>query len=93
MAKKLDVSTYRTFYVSRLYNSTKFLVQGTPKELINALGSVMKKGNYQPPIELTFMSGKVKQEKISFKKLKQFASYGGGTKLTPSGKKFVKTYL
>ena len=93
MAKKLDVSRYRTFYVSRLYNSTKFLLQGTPKDLINALGNVMDKGNYQPPIELIFMSGKIKQEKISFKKLKQYASYKGGTKLTAKGKKFVKTYL
>ena len=53
----------------------------------------MDKGNYQPPIELDFMSGKIKQEKISFKKLKQYASYNGGTKLTAKGKKFVKTYL
>jgi hypothetical protein len=92
MAKKFKVDTYRTFYVSRLYNSTKFLIQGTPKDLINALGSVMTKGNYQPPIELIFMSGKIKQEKITFKKLKQYASYSGG-KLTSAGKKFVKVYL
>jgi hypothetical protein len=92
MPKKFKVDTYRTFYVSRLYNSTKFLVQGTPKDLINALGSVMKKGNYQPPIELIFQSGKIKLEKISFKKLKQYASYSGG-KLTASGKKFKEVYL
>tara|TARA_R100001086_G_scaffold122768_1_gene63167 strand:+ start:487 stop:768 length:282 start_codon:yes stop_codon:yes gene_type:complete len=93
MAKKLDVSRFRTYYVSRLYNSTRFLVQGTPKDLINALASVMDKGNYQPPIELEFYSGKIKQKKITFKELRQFASFKGGTKLTAKGKKFVKTML
>jgi len=93
MAKKYDVSRFRTFYVSRLYNSTKFLVQCTPKELINVLGSVMDEGNYQPPIELQFMSGKIKQEKISFKKLKGYATSNYGGKLTAKGKKFARVYL
>ena len=93
MAKKYDVSRFRTFYVSRLYNSTKFLVQCTPKELINVLGSVMDKGYYQAPIEINFMSGKIKQEKLSLKTLKAFDSSNVGGKLTAKGKKFAERVL
>tara|TARA_R100001163_G_C5014444_1_gene159284 strand:- start:628 stop:924 length:297 start_codon:yes stop_codon:yes gene_type:complete len=89
--KKFDVARFRTFYVSRRYDSSKYLVQTTPKDLINVLGS-MKKGYYEAPIELTFMSGKIKQEKISLKKLKDYASSSYG-KLTPAGKKFAIQYL
>ena len=98
MAKygKLNVSNYRTFYISRMYSSgTKLLFQGTIRGLVNEMGKIDKgrKGYYEPPIELDFLVGKIKTKKLSFKDLREGVERERALKLTPAGKKFAETYL
>jgi len=99
MAKKvgtLDVSNYRTFYISRMFSSgTKILFQGTIKGLVNKMAQIDKgrKGYYEAPIELTFLVGKIKTKKLSFKDLREGVERERAFKLTTAGKKFAEKYL
>ncbi len=69
---KLNVDSYRTFYVSRMYSSG---------------------GYYEAPIELTFLVGKIKTKKLSFKDLREGIERERAFKLTAEGKKFAEKYL
>jgi hypothetical protein len=97
MAKKLDVSRYRTFYISRMYSSgTKELIQGSIRTLVNRMGTIDKKrskGYYEAPIELDFQVGKVKLKKLSLKELKEGVQREKALKLTTAGKNFCRIYL
>ena len=96
MAKNLDVSRFRTFYISRMYSSgTKILFQGTIKGLVNKMGQIDKgrKGYYEPPIELDFQVGKIKTKKLSLKDLKEGVERERALNLTTAGKKFAEKYL
>jgi|LUMI01.1.fsa_nt_gb hypothetical protein len=93
---KLNVDSYRTFYVSRMYSSgTKILFQGNIKGLVNFMARIDKgkRGYYEAPIELTFLVGKIKTKKLSFKDLREGIERERAFKLTAEGKKFAEKYL